>query len=294
MTATDSTNSDGYNLGRDYAAASRLNLQHFMYKDAQGFLLHLVIQKELRDKQESRQTGGEELLHVADLATGTGIWLFDLLKSPEVKGLNIQHYGFDISRALFPHNSWLPKNVILSTSNLLEEPPQAFYGKFDVVHLRLVLSLIRSGSPKPVIQHIKKLLKPGGYVQWDEVDPFNHYHVLTPESDNSKAPNMVATFEKVKTIADWSWIARLPETLLEEGFETAVQYPHEPAPEMFKAWTYLDLCLAEELSLHLKETDDEHGEKWRRLLPKAYAEADETTGAVLRIRPTVTIARKPL
>ncbi|KAI0815511.1 hypothetical protein GGR55DRAFT_629178 [Xylaria sp. FL0064] len=293
MTATDSTNSDGYSLGRDYAAASRLNLQHFMYKDAQGFLLHPIIQTKLRDKQDSRQSESEGLLHVADLATGTGIWLFDLLKSPEVNGLNIQYHGFDISRALFPHDAWLPKDIILSTSNLLEGPPQALHGQFDVVHLRLVLSLIRSGSPKPVIQHIKMLLKPGGYLQWDELDPFNHYHVLTPESD-SKAPNMVATFKNVKTIADWSWIERLPETLVEEGFETAVQYPHEPAPGMFKAWTYLDLCLAEELSLHLKESDDEHGEKWRRLLPKAYAEADETTGAVLRVRPTVTIARKPL
>ncbi|KAI0433477.1 hypothetical protein F5Y09DRAFT_299026 [Xylaria sp. FL1042] len=293
MTTVDSTSSDGYSLGRDYAAASRLNLQHFMYKDAQGFLLHPVIQTELRHKQDSRQTGSEEVLHVADLATGTGIWLFDLLKSPEVNGLDIQYHGFDISRALFPHNSWLPKNIILSTSNLLEEPPQAFHGQFDVVHLRLVLSLIRSGSPKPVIQHIKMLLKPGGYLQWDELDPFNHYHVLTPKPV-SKAPNMMATFEKIENLADWSWIERLPEILLEEGFETAVQCPHEPAPEMFKAWTYLDLCLAEELSLHWNGRDDEYGEKWRQLLPKAYAEADETTGAVLRVRPTVTIARNPL
>ncbi|KAI0967690.1 hypothetical protein F4678DRAFT_445223 [Xylaria arbuscula] len=293
MTDTDSKNSDGYNLGRNYVAASRLNLQHFMYKDAQGYLLHPLVQDHLHQKQEAGQTESEGSINVADLATGTGIWLFDLLKSSEVSSLDIQYKGFDISRALFPHSSWLPKNVILSTSDLLQEPPQSLHGQFDVVHIRLVLSLVRSGSPKPIIQHIKKLLKPGGYLQWEELDPFNHYDVLTPEQ-NVKAPNMTATFGKVGSLADWSWISRLPETLLEEGFEATAQYPHEPASEMFKVWTYMDLCVAEELSLHWNERDDEHGEKWRQLLPKAYAEADETTGAVLRARPTVTVARKPL
>ncbi|KAI0532578.1 hypothetical protein GGR58DRAFT_489759 [Xylaria digitata] len=290
MADLGTTISDDYRLGRNYVAASRLNLQHFMYKDAQGFLLHPVIQNYLRHKQESRR---KDLLQVADLATGTGLWLFDLVKSPEVNGLDIQYYGFDISRALFPHNSWLPKNVVLSTSNLLEEPPQSLHGQFDIVHLRLVLSLIRGGSPKPVIRHIKMLLKPGGYVQWDELDPFNHFDVLTPKPD-SEAPNMTATFQKIKDLADWSWIARLPETLLEEGFQTAVQYSYEPTPEMFKAWMYLDLCSAEELSLHWNGRDDEDGKAWRQLIPKAYEEADKSIGAVLRNCPTVTIARKPL
>lgn len=86
------------------------------------------------------------------------IWLFDLAKSPEVSGLNIQYHGFDISRASFPHSAWLPKNIILSTSNLLEEPPASLHGQFDFVHVRLVLSLVGSGSPNSIIRHIKMLL----------------------------------------------------------------------------------------------------------------------------------------
>ncbi|KAI1360913.1 hypothetical protein F5Y08DRAFT_316201 [Xylaria arbuscula] len=295
MTDSASKNPGDYNLGRNYANASRLNLQHFMYKDAQGFLLHPIIQIYLRHKQDSKQTGDEGVLDVADLATGTGIWIFDLVKSPEVNGLNIQFHGFDISKALFPHGAWLPKNITLGISNLLEEPPQSLHGKFDAVHMRLVCSLIGSGSPKPIIRHIKMLLRPGGYLQWDELDPHNYYDVLTPKPDD-KAPNMTEAFKRVDTIADWSWIAKLPETLLEEGFEEALQNPYESNSEMFKAWTYMDLCLAEELSYHLQDKyhDGEHGEKWRGFLPRAYEEADEATGAVLRVRPTVTIARKPL
>jgi hypothetical protein len=63
---------------------------------------------------------------------------------------------------------------------------------------------------------------------------------------------------------------------------------------MLKTWTYMDLCVAEELSLHWFGKDDEDGEGWRRVIPKAFEEADESAGAVVRVRPTVTIARKPL
>ncbi|KAJ2991486.1 hypothetical protein NUW58_g2495 [Xylaria curta] len=135
--------------------------------------------------------------------------------------------------------------------------------------------------------------KPGGYLQWDELDPFNHYDVLLPKS-TSDAPNMTATFQNVKDLANWSWIAELPRTLLEEGFQDAAQSPYEPRTELFKAWTYLDLCTTDELSFQWLGRDNADGDTWRRLNLKAYEEADESNGAVLRLRPTVTIARKPL
>lgn len=95
MPESSVTNEDGYRLGRGYIAASRyafalrdelsktpyehlltrtarLNLQHFLYKEANGFLLHSTIQDYLRRRQESGQDGNKEPLHVADLATGTG------------------------------------------------------------------------------------------------------------------------------------------------------------------------------------------------------------------------------
>ncbi|KAJ8129770.1 hypothetical protein O1611_g3860 [Lasiodiplodia mahajangana] len=293
MANSTSPNSDGYRLGRSYLSASRLNLQHFMWKDAQGFLLHPVIQAYLHQKRDSGQTENKDSISIADLATGTGIWLFDLVKSPEIKGLNIQYHGFDISRALFPHKSWLPKNIALSASNLFEEPPQSLHGQFDVVHLRLVLSLIRSDSPKPIIRHIKTLLKPGGYLQWDELDLFNHFDVLVPDPGTG-GQNMTAAFQKTKDLANWSWVAKLPEILLGEGFQEAIQSYHEPNSEMFKAWTHLDLCSAEELSLHWSGPDDENGKNWRDLISAGAGEADESIGAVLRVRPTVTIARKSL
>ncbi|KAI1170461.1 hypothetical protein F4777DRAFT_569009 [Nemania sp. FL0916] len=294
MSDTNSDNSERYRLGRTYAASSRLNLQHFLWKNAQGFLLHPVIQAQLRDRHEQSSNSGDNPFYLADLATGTGIWLFDLAKSSDSSGLNMQYHGFDISRVLFPHNSWLPNNIVLSTSNVLALPPQSLHGQFDVVHLRLVLPIVRSGSPKPIIQHIKMLLKPGGYVQWDEIDIFNHYDVVTPDP-NVDAPNMTAAFQKIKDLADWSWIKRLPQTLAEEGFEKAVQHHYEPGPEMFMAWAHMNLCTAEDLSLNWFDQDDEEdGEEWRKLLPKACEESDEPIRAGHNAHPTITIAMKPL
>ncbi|TRX98934.1 hypothetical protein FHL15_000276 [Xylaria flabelliformis] len=272
MTSSSSTSSDGYRLGRSYLSASRLASVISKRQDRMEATIHYVWptwQPERRGLPNLYET------------------------SPEVNGLDIQLHGFDISNALFPNTSWLPKNIILSTSNLLEEPPKSLHGQFDAVHLRLVLTLIRSGSPKPIIQHVKMLLKPGGYLQWDEADPFNHYDVLIPISETD-APNMMAAFQNLKDLADWSWIAKLPQTLLEEGFHDAIQYSNEPRPEMFKSWTYLDLCTSEEISHHWYGEDDEHAKEWRGYIPKAYEEADASNGAVLRVRPTVTIARKPL
>ncbi|KAI1496055.1 hypothetical protein F5X99DRAFT_401475 [Biscogniauxia marginata] len=287
------TNEDGYRLGRGYAAATRLNLQQFLWKDAQGFLLHPKIQEYLRSKGSSSAEGEQKELAIADLATGTGIWLFDLLRSPELADLDLRLHGFDISADLYPHSAWLPHNLGFSVSDLLRDPPAEFQGKFDVVHVRLILSVVRSGSPKPVINHIKKLLKPGGYLQWDELDPHTWYDVLAPSHDvDVDAPHMKATFQRVKDIADWGWIGKLPQALQEEGFEDPIQTYYKPSSETWRAWTCNELCTAEELSWNWK--DGKEGQLWREDIRKAYEETHGSVGAVLRICPTVTIARNPL
>ncbi|KAI5923207.1 hypothetical protein F4810DRAFT_211102 [Camillea tinctor] len=284
-------NPDGYHLGRGYTATTRLNLQQYLWTGAQGFLVHPRIQDYLLTTRSSSGQGEKHELGIADLATGTGIWLFDLLKSPEVAGLNLRLHGFDISADMYPHKSWLPQNLGFSLSDLFLDPPEDFIGTFDVVHVRLILSVVGSGSPKPIINHIKKLLKPGGYIQWDELDPINQYDVLTPSAEID-APHTKATFQRVKEKADWTWIAALPEALEEEGFVDALQTCYTPSPETMRAWTCNELCVTEELSWNWG--GGKEGERWREDIRKAYEETHGSTGAVLRIRPTVTVARKPL
>ncbi|KAI1821897.1 hypothetical protein F4861DRAFT_428184 [Xylaria intraflava] len=293
MTVSDLEGSEEYWLGRDYWAASRLNLQHFMYKSAQKFLVHPVIQAHLRRERESKETEDKAPQQIADLATGTGIWMFDLLNSQEVNGLDIQYRGFDISGRLYPHDAWLPKGVSLSLSNLFEEPPQAFHGQFDLVHIRLVIALVSDANPKKIIQHIKTLLKPGGYIQWDELDPINHHDIMTTGPED-QVPGLRAIFGPIRNLFDASWVEKIPKFLEEEGFQDAVQTQHEPPSELFKAWAYMDLCVVDEFSRNgVGRQDKASAERWRNMIPGASAEID-SSGAVLKVCPTVTIARKPL
>ena len=49
--------------------------------------------------------------------------------------------GFDISDKYFPPRAWLPSNVKLHLHDIYVPFPERFYGYFDVVHLRLFLTL---------------------------------------------------------------------------------------------------------------------------------------------------------
>ncbi|KAJ0375158.1 hypothetical protein COL922a_014199 [Colletotrichum nupharicola] len=49
--------------------------------------------------------------------------------------------------------------------------PEELVGKYDVVHLRLWCCVVTGGNPSKLIQGAMRLLKPGGYLQWDESDP---------------------------------------------------------------------------------------------------------------------------
>ena len=106
-------------------------------------------------------------LEVAEVGTGTGIWLLEVAKQlPSTAKFT----GFDISADQFPHEAWLPGNVTFSVADASKPPASEFQGKFDVVHLRLFSLVVENNDPTPFIDHCLSLLRPGGYLQWDEYD----------------------------------------------------------------------------------------------------------------------------
>ncbi|KAE8392527.1 hypothetical protein BDV23DRAFT_170844 [Aspergillus alliaceus] len=62
-----------------------------------------------------------------------------------------QLHGLDISDDQFPLRRLWPYN-------------------YDVVHIQMWASTIKAGDVEPLISHVVKLLKPGGYIQWEEAD----------------------------------------------------------------------------------------------------------------------------
>lgn len=86
------------------------------------------------------------------------IYLFDLLRCPELKDCKLWLHGFDISGDQFPHSTWLPSNITFSISDASRDPDEQFKGKFDVVNIRLFALVVADGDPTAIIRHAKSLL----------------------------------------------------------------------------------------------------------------------------------------
>ena len=139
-------------------ASTRLNSQHYIWTQELGFNLHPSIP--LPQKQLDAR--------IADVATGTGVWLLEIAREYP----KIQCVGLDISLTQCPPEQWLPQNVTLQQWDMFQDPPPHLFGTFDIVHVRLVL-LVIDKDPLPTIRNLTKLLKPGGWIQWDEIDVFD-------------------------------------------------------------------------------------------------------------------------
>ena len=93
-------------------------------------------------------------LQIADVGTGTAIWLLELSE----KLPNATLVGLDNSAAQFPAKNNLPRNVQLVTWDVNTEPPSELCGQFDVVHLRNLLMLVDKDDPSRILENCAKLL----------------------------------------------------------------------------------------------------------------------------------------
>ncbi|KAJ4373933.1 hypothetical protein N0V83_002672 [Neocucurbitaria cava] len=154
-TAT-STGDEPYWLGRASEEQQRLIKQHGIYIKSIGYLLHPSIQSKLPANA-----------HIADVATGTGIWLRDLSAASPESGHTFT--GFDISNDQFLSSDSLPSNVKLTYLDFKKPIPEDLHGKFDLVNIRLII--ISMGPVevwKETLTNILTLLKPGGAITWTE------------------------------------------------------------------------------------------------------------------------------
>ncbi|KAI0419308.1 S-adenosyl-L-methionine-dependent methyltransferase [Xylaria grammica] len=144
-----------YVFTRDYLDNSRINLQHYQWVQLFGYHLHAQIPL------------GNEELRIADVATGTGIWLTDMsTRLPPTTQLD----GLDISLKSTPPGQWLPPNVTFRLWDVKQAVPEDLVEKYDVVHVRLLIFVLRDDEIPVVLQNIMSLIKPGGYLQWEDID----------------------------------------------------------------------------------------------------------------------------
>ncbi|KAI9701313.1 MAG: hypothetical protein M1820_006535 [Bogoriella megaspora] len=249
-------------------AAVRLYLQHWICQYQMGFLLHPSI-----------PTGRTDL-KVLDIACGTGVWLVDLSRSLPHAQLD----GFDISDAHFPTQAELPSNVHLQVQDALKPVPKELLGKYDIVHVGRISMFVRNENPTPIVQNFLAMLKPGGFLQWDELDSGG----MNAKSFSNDT-HYVHFAEIIVYFRAWlaaqkctsQWLNELP-TLFEDLGISVHAYERLPIGDhMSKPWSEMQLMAYRDFMEHdvIPSTQDDpkwpSPDKWREMLQGVHGECQQ-------------------
>ncbi|KAM3070445.1 hypothetical protein ACMFMG_010269 [Clarireedia jacksonii] len=263
----------GYILQRtqSHLFSCHLNLQHYLWKDTLRFSIYPAVAPHLPP---------EPL--IADIAMGTAAWLLDVARELP----NAQLHGFDIDIDQAPHKGWLPSNVDIKYWDIFDDLPDEIVGKYDLVHVRL-LGLILDGGP----QKLFKMLKPGGYIQWDELNCSDmNVKRVSPEV---QAPALEQLREKLWADGRYDWTVQIPRVFKEEGFENAKGHMYGDEVGLTRAFNEQHLLTMDEFARTLAGLRKvEAAETLWGLIEEAEKEA--VGGAALCVPRIVSTAKKPL
>ncbi|PYI04641.1 S-adenosyl-L-methionine-dependent methyltransferase [Aspergillus sclerotiicarbonarius CBS 121057] len=267
----------GYSLGHGSAAAFRLNGMFYFWKETFGFNIHPTIAKALQTPNP----------RIADVATGTAIWLLDLARELPNAILD----GLDMTLEKAPAAEWLPANITLREWNMNDEVPPELEGKFDVVHLRLLIIVVENGDPLPIIRKVARMLKPGGWIQWDEFSLRGLRIVKARPGVKSAALESLGRFWEANGRQDW--VEHLPDSLAKEGFtRTQITY-YSPLQEYLRGEDEAMIMTCEETAHTLASKGQV--EAARDLVQLAHeASLEISAGAALATNKVVCIGQKPV
>ncbi|KAI1357939.1 hypothetical protein F5Y08DRAFT_333515 [Xylaria arbuscula] len=149
------------NSGSSQAERDRLDVQHHLFNEImQGHLLPPHIIAELNASPAPPK--------VLEMATGSAVWLTEVAK---LLPSEAELVGLDYDTSRFPLSSSLPPNVKLCKGDMYEPFPNGLLGKFDVVHVRMILFGVKEGRGIEVARNLLTLLKPGGHLLVTTIEP---------------------------------------------------------------------------------------------------------------------------
>ncbi|KAL4941976.1 hypothetical protein BDV06DRAFT_193277 [Aspergillus oleicola] len=199
-----------YVLIRSDAESERLERQFNAWQANIGYLLHPSILQ-------------HDYMRIADVGTGTGIWLRELAKTlPPTAQLD----GFDLSDSMFARVN-LPANINFYHQNLLEPFPEEFLDKYDVLNVRVMVVALSSEEWGLAVRNLMTLLRPGGHLQWvdcaahdcvieapDGVEPTHARHYLDIFRTGMMAVGKTPNVALLNTIFQQSGLADCEERII--------------------------------------------------------------------------------
>lgn len=130
---------------------------------------------------------------MADVATGTGHFLQRFRDLPSQADSHPVLHGYDISSAMFP--TPVPEGITLSLNDVKQVPSPEMQGIYDFVHVRMLVAAMTADEWPTVIKNVALLVKPGGWIQWTEIDAAtSKYYRSGPESSAVAAERMAGIF----------------------------------------------------------------------------------------------------
>jgi ubiquinone/menaquinone biosynthesis C-methylase UbiE len=200
---------DPYLLPRDEFEKKRLNLQQ------------TVIARSFDNQLLAPGVRLEENDRILDMGCGTGIWGIEL-SSTIPRSIRID--SCDLSDKNFLDVKALGIDNINFCTHSVLELPQEWTDQFTVVHQRLMHASFRVEEWRYVLQELRRIVKPGGWLQLVEIDLSSFYNDGLDNIHTSPVPaqaELNALWKETVVNADMTWEleATLPGYLKDAGFE---------------------------------------------------------------------------
>ncbi|KAI1393094.1 UMTA methyltransferase family protein [Hypoxylon trugodes] len=272
---------DDYVFTRDILDNSRLNLMHKHWVKDLGYLIH----PRISTKQEN--------LRIADIGTGTAIWLLDtydeLPKSARFDGL-------DISLEAAPPLNVLPPNITLTKWNVKDPVPEDLLGVFDIIHIRFFIFVLLGEEVPVVVEKFVAMLR--GYLQWVDSDnrsvrterpkpggqPENVDEVQTNNLDQ-----LMSLLKSQDPRLNPTWVPELPDIFSRGGLVDVETDIHDSPPHLGFLMHECGLIMHELIARKTK--NEKMAQEVKRLLPLAVEETRQ--GAYLTSTKFCVTGRKP-
>ncbi|KAI3397704.1 hypothetical protein diail_10473 [Diaporthe ilicicola] len=264
-----------YVFTRDYLDNNRINLMHSIWTKSFGYTIHPKIPTKQPD------------LRVADVGTGTGIWLLD---ARDALDPSAQLEGFDISFDAAPPAGVIPTNVSFRHWDVHADLPADLAGVFDIVHVRFLSFVLRDNDIPAVVQKLFKMLKPGGYLQWGEADMETlRFEKRGVDAQADSLTQMFKLLEIQDPRLKPTWAKTLAESFITAGF-VDVEADEKDCPPHW-AFVFHECGLMIHELIYRKTKNTEMQQNLGLLLPKAVEETrNGAYGTSMRV---TTIGKKP-